>query len=73
MFRRLGKLVALAGIAQVMFRYAKNNPDKVNKVADQAGRFVDERTKGKYHSQIDGAVRKVDGMTGRPPRRPYEH
>ena len=67
MLRKLGKLVALAGIAQVMFRYAKNNPDKVNKVADQAGRFVDERTKGKYHSQIDGAVRKVQDATNRRP------
>jgi hypothetical protein len=67
MLRKLGKLVALAGIAQVVCRYAKNNPDKVNKVADQAGRFVDERTKGKYHSQIDGAVRKVQDATNRRP------
>ncbi len=68
MLRRLGKLVALAGIVQAAFRFAKNNPDKVNKVADQAGRFVDERTKGKYHSQIDGAVRKVQDATNRRPQ-----
>lgn len=67
MLRRLGKLAALAGIAQAAVRYAKNNPDKVNKIADQAGRFVDERTKGKYHSQIDGAVRKVQDATNRRP------
>ncbi|MGH3774423.1 MAG: antitoxin [Pseudonocardiaceae bacterium] len=67
MLRRLGKLVALAGIAQAAVRYAKSNPDKVNKIADQAGRFVDERTKGKYHSQIDGAVRKVQDATNRRP------
>jgi hypothetical protein len=67
MLRKLGKLVALAGIAQAVCRYAKNNPDKVNKAADQAGRFVDERTKGKYHSQIDGAVRKVQDATNRRP------
>jgi hypothetical protein len=67
MLRKLGKLVALAGIAQAACRYAKNNPDKVNKIADQAGRFVDERTKGKYHSQIDGAVRKVQDATNRRP------
>jgi MT0933-like antitoxin protein len=67
MFRKLGKLAALAGIAQAAFRYAKNNPDKVHKIADQAGRFVDERTKGKYHSQIDGAVRKVQDATNRRP------
>jgi hypothetical protein len=68
MLRKLGKLVALAGIAQAACRYAKNNPDKVNKIADQAGRFVDERTKGKYHSQIDGAVRKVQDATNRRPQ-----
>ncbi|MGH3871168.1 MAG: antitoxin [Pseudonocardiaceae bacterium] len=65
MFRKLGKLIALAGIAQAACRYAKNNPDKVNTMADQAGRFVNERTKGKYHSQIDGAVRKVQDATNR--------
>jgi hypothetical protein len=68
MLRKLGKLVALAGIAQAACRYAKNNPDKVNKIADQAGRFIDERTKGKYHSQIDGAVRKVQDATNRRPQ-----
>ncbi|MGQ0716325.1 MAG: antitoxin [Pseudonocardiales bacterium] len=67
MLRRLGKLVALVGIAQAAVRYAKSNPDKVNKIADQAGRFVDERTKGKYHDQIDGAVRKVQDATNRRP------
>ncbi|MGH3883656.1 MAG: antitoxin [Pseudonocardiaceae bacterium] len=67
MLRRIGKLLALAGIAQAAVRYAKSNPDQVNKIADQAGRFVDERTKGKYHSQIDGAVRKVHDATNRRP------
>jgi MT0933-like antitoxin protein len=68
MLRKLGKLVALAGIAQAACRYAKNNPDKVNKIADQAGRFIDERTKGKYHSQIDDAVRKVQDATNPRPQ-----
>lgn len=68
MLRKLGKLVALAGIAQAAYQYAKNNPDKVNKIADQAGRFIDERTKGKYHSQIDGAVRKVQDATNPRPQ-----
>lgn len=45
-------------------QYAKQNPDKVKKVADKAARFADKRTDGKYRSQIDGAVRKVDGFTG---------
>lgn len=45
-------------------QYAKQNPDKVKKVADKAAGFADKRTNGKYRRQIDGAVRKVDGFTG---------
>lgn len=45
-------------------RYAKQHPDKVKKMTNQAARFADQRTKGKYSKQIDGAVRKVDGFTG---------
>lgn len=63
----LRKLAALAGTAEVARRYAKKNPEKVNKLADQAGRFVDKHTKGKYHSHIDGAVRKVRHATGDTP------
>jgi hypothetical protein len=58
------KLTALAGTAEVARRYAKKHPEKVNKFADQAAQFVDKRTKGKYHSKIDGAVRKVRKATG---------
>jgi len=63
----LRKLTALAGTAEVARRYAKKNPDKVNKFAGQAAQFVDKRTKGKYHSQLDGAVRKVRQATGGSP------
>ena len=45
-------------------QYAKQHPDKVKKMTNKAARFADQRTKGKYSSQIDGAVRKVDGFTG---------
>ena len=45
-------------------RYAQQNPDKVRGLADKAARFADKQTKGKYRSQIDNAVRKVDGVTG---------
>lgn len=62
----LRKLTALAGTAEVARRYAKRNPDKVTKLADQAGRFVDKRTKGKYHHKIEGALRKVRQATDRP-------
>lgn len=63
----LRKLTVVASAAEAARRYAKKNPDKVSKIADQAGRFVDQRTKGKYHHQITNAVSKVHRATGRPP------
>ena len=63
--RKLRKLTALAGTAAAARSYIRRNPDKVNKIASKAGQFIDKRTKGKYHHQIDNAVRKVNTMTGR--------
>ena len=60
LFRRL---TVLAGAAEAARRYARNNPEKINRLADKAGSFVDQRTKGKYHKQIHGAVQKVRGTT----------
>jgi hypothetical protein len=34
-------------------------------MANKAGQFIDKRTKGKYHHQIDSAMRKVQTMTGK--------
>ncbi|MGH3826788.1 MAG: antitoxin [Pseudonocardiaceae bacterium] len=64
MLGKLGKLVVLVGAVEVVRRYAKINPDAVGKVADQAGRLVDQCTKGKFSSQIDCAVRKLQGTDG---------
>jgi hypothetical protein len=64
MLGKLGKLVVLAGVIEGARRYAKTNPDAVGKIADQAGRLVDQCTKGKFSSQIDGAVRKVQDTAG---------
>jgi len=61
----LRKLTMLAGAAEAARRYVRNNPDKVNKMAGRAGQFVDKRTKGRYHKQIDTAVKKVHNGTGR--------
>ena len=60
----LRRLTALAGTAAAARTYARRNPDKVNKMAAKAGQFIDQRTKGKYHHQIDGAMRKVRSLTG---------
>ena len=59
MIKKLGKLAALAGAGAAARKFLRDNPDKVGKFADQAGRFVDQRTKGKYRKQIGGAVTKV--------------
>jgi hypothetical protein len=64
----LRRLTALAGTAAAARTYVRRNPDKVNKMASKAGQFVDKRTKGKYHHQIDNAMRKLNDYTGKPPR-----
>lgn len=61
MARLFRKLTMLAGAAEAARRYARKNPEKVARVADKAGKFVDRQTKGKYHHQIENAVRKVKG------------
>ncbi|MCT2587724.1 antitoxin [Actinophytocola gossypii] len=57
------KLTALAGTAAAARTYMRKNPDKVNKYATKAGAFVDKRTKGRYHSQIDNALNRVRTAT----------
>lgn len=57
------RLAVLAGAVGAVSSYARKNPEKVNDVVGKAARFVDEKTKGKYHSQIDGATKKVADAT----------
>jgi hypothetical protein len=61
LMRRLTMLAGAAGAARA---YAKKNPEKVNQYVGKAAKFVDDRTKGKYHDRIAGAVRKVNSVTG---------
>jgi hypothetical protein len=63
MARLLRKLTVVAGAASAARTYAKEHPDKVNRWAEQAGKFIDKRTKGKFRSQIKGAVKKVRSVT----------
>jgi hypothetical protein len=58
------KVVVLAGAAEAARRYARKNPEKVSRMAENAGRFVDKQTKGKYRAQINNVVRKVRTQTG---------
>jgi hypothetical protein len=57
------KVVVLAGAAEAARRYARKNPEKVNRMAENAGRFVDKQTKGKYRDRINNVVRKVRTQT----------
>ncbi|PPK64055.1 antitoxin [Actinokineospora auranticolor] len=63
----LKKLTALAGAAAAATKYAKKNPEKVNRMAAKAGHFVDQKTKGKYSRQINNAVRRVNTATSPKP------
>ena len=64
MARRLfRRLTVVAGAAGAATQYVKKHPDKVNRWAEKAGQFIDKRTKGKYHGQIDNAVHKVHNAT----------
>ncbi len=66
----LKRLTALAGTAAAARAYARKNPEKVNKMAAKAGQFIDKRTGGKYHHQVDNAMRKVRSMTGQQAHHP---
>ncbi|MFF0144778.1 antitoxin protein of toxin-antitoxin system [Amycolatopsis sulphurea] len=57
------RLTVLAGAASAVSSYVRRNPEKVNKAVGKAAHFVDEKTKGRYHTQISGAVRKVSDVT----------
>jgi hypothetical protein len=57
------KLVVLAGATEVARRYAMKNPEKVNKMADDAAHFINTRTDNKYRSQLDGARQKLRQVT----------
>jgi MT0933-like antitoxin protein len=63
--RLLGRLIALAGVVEAARRFAKQNPEVVGKIADQAGRLIDQVTKGRFSTQIDGVVSKVQDTAGR--------
>lgn len=63
---RIKNVAAMLTAAEAARQWALNNPDKARSYIDKATGFVDQRTKGKYHSQIDGlsnAAKK--GLTGR--------
>ncbi len=64
MMRTFRRLAVLATAADAVRRFARNNPEKFNQVVQKAARFVDQRTKGKYSTQIGGVTQKVRDVTG---------
>lgn len=65
LMRRVAALGAALAAAR---RYARQNPEKVNRYADQAAAFVDRKTAGRYRKQLDSAVRQVRKETSVPGR-----
>ncbi|MEU5001994.1 antitoxin [Streptomyces sp. NPDC021622] len=43
----------------------KGHEDQAGKGIDKAGDFVDEKSQGKYSSQVDTAQEKLKGQLGR--------
>jgi hypothetical protein len=65
LMRRVAALGAAVAAAR---QYARQNPEKVNRYADQAATFVDQRTNGRFRRQIDTALRQVRKETSVPGR-----
>ena len=62
----LRRVAALGAAVAAARRYARQNPEKVNRFADQAAAFVNSRTAGKYRKQVDSALRQVRKETSIP-------
>ena len=65
LMRRVAALGAAVAAAR---QYARQNPDKVNRYADQAASFIDQRTHGRFRRQLDTALRQVRKETSVPGR-----
>jgi hypothetical protein len=53
------RLAALGVAAEAARRFASKNPEKAREITDKAASFVDQRTKGKYSSQIGSVKRQL--------------
>ncbi|MGX5357399.1 antitoxin [Kocuria sp. KH4] len=57
-------MVNFKGLTAKAKQFAQRNPDKVNKVLDQAGNFVDKRTGRKYERHVDSVQQKARDYLG---------
>ena len=62
------RVAALGAAVTAARRYARQNPEKVNRYADQAVAYVDRQTHGRYRRQLDAALRQVRKETSVPGR-----
>jgi hypothetical protein len=58
------KLATLGVAAEAARRYARKNPEQVRKLTDKAASFADQRTKGRYHGQIESLKRTLADLGG---------
>ena len=45
-------------------KLASNHPDMANKGVEEAGQFADEKTGGRFGSQIDEGEQRAEGFLG---------
>lgn len=57
-------MVNFKGLTAKARQLAQRNPDKVDKVLDQAGSFVDKRTGRKYERHVDTVQQKARQFLG---------
>ncbi|MFF0991292.1 antitoxin [Kocuria nitroreducens] len=57
-------MVNFKGLTAKAKQLAQRNPDKVDKVLDQAGSFVDKRTGRKYERHVDTVQQKARQFLG---------
>jgi hypothetical protein len=62
------RVAALAAAVAAARQFARQNPEKVNRYADQAASFIDARTHGRFSRQLDTALRQVRKETSVPGR-----
>lgn len=58
------KLAALGVAAEAARRYARNNPEHARRLTDKVAAFADQRTRGRYHGQIESAKRMLADLGG---------
>src|SRR5699024_9991591 len=63
--KKFKKAAVVLTAVEAARQWAHNNPEKADAYIDRATDFVDQRTQGKYHAQIEGlSARAKSVLTG---------